>query len=79
MIELFQFEQCPYCKKVREKLTELCLDYVCRNSKGKAQSELLKKIGGKEQVPFLIDTTTSVMLYESQEIVDYLEKTYGGR
>ncbi len=80
MLELFQFEQCPYCQKVREKLTELDLDYICRNvPKGSDTRELLKKLGGQEQVPFLVDTGSSevTMMYESDDIVEYLEENYG--
>lgn len=79
MLELFQFEQCPYCQKVREKLTELDLDYICRNvPKGSGTRELLKDLGGKEQVPFLVDTTggETTKMYESDDIVDYLEENY---
>jgi glutaredoxin len=80
MLELFQFEQCPYCQKVREKMTELDLDYICRNvPKGSETRNLLIEIGGKEQVPFLVDTTDPsdvIMMYESDDIIDYLEKNY---
>ena len=80
MLELYQFEQCPYCKKVREKLTELDLDYICRNvPKGSETRELLVDLGGQEQVPFLVDTNGGevVKMYESDDIVDYLEENYG--
>ncbi|MFB6265986.1 MAG: glutaredoxin domain-containing protein, partial [Candidatus Nanohaloarchaea archaeon] len=30
-LELYQFEQCPYCRKVREKLTELGLSFTAHN------------------------------------------------
>jgi glutaredoxin len=47
MIELYQKENCPYCKKVREKLNELELDFVCRISKaGTKQREIMMKLGG---------------------------------
>lgn len=41
-----------------------------------AKAELLEK-GGKQQVPYLIDTDHDVALYESDDIVDHLQKTYG--
>ncbi|MFB6204111.1 MAG: glutathione S-transferase N-terminal domain-containing protein, partial [Candidatus Nanohaloarchaea archaeon] len=28
--ELYEFEGCPYCRKVREKLTELQIDFIAR-------------------------------------------------
>lgn len=73
MIELYQFEQCPYCKKVREKLTELNIDYICRNvTKGSKKREILMTMGGKDQVPFLVDLDKGILMYESDKIVEYL-------
>ncbi|MFB6270942.1 MAG: glutaredoxin domain-containing protein, partial [Halobacterium sp.] len=31
MLELYQSEGCPHCKKVREKLSELGVSYVIHN------------------------------------------------
>ncbi|NCO04854.1 MAG: glutaredoxin [Candidatus Magasanikbacteria bacterium] len=80
MIELYQMEHCPFCAKVRQKMEELDLDYICRNMpKGSPKRKLLVALGGKEQVPYLVDTTNPknpVMMYESDDINDYLEKTY---
>ncbi|MCB0338175.1 MAG: glutathione S-transferase N-terminal domain-containing protein [Bdellovibrionales bacterium] len=78
MIELFQFESCPYCRKVREKLESLEVDYICRplGRKGRNREELLK-IGGKVQVPFLVDNERSLRLYESEDIIEHLELNFG--
>ena len=79
MIELYQFEECPYCSKVRQKLTELHIDWIARTApKGSAQREKLVELGGKEQVPFLYDQKKGVKMYESDDIIAYLEKEYGG-
>lgn len=78
MLELYHFEACPFCVKVRQKLEELDLPYVslpCR--RGSKHRENLVKLGGREQVPFLVDPSHGVHLYESDEIIAYLEKTYG--
>lgn len=78
MLELYQFEQCPYCKKVREKLTELNIDYICRNvQKGTRKRGIIITLGGKDQVPFLVDIDKDIFMYESDKIVEYLDKTYG--
>ncbi len=79
MLELYQKEECPYCRKVREALTELDLDYICRNAKGKESRKhaLLERLGGKTQVPFLVDTNRGVRMYESDDIVAYLKEHYG--
>ena len=74
-------EHCPYCQKVRAVMEELDLDFICRNMpKGSPKRELLKRLGGKEMVPFLVDTADSqnpVMMYESDDIVEYLRDKHG--
>jgi glutathione S-transferase len=37
----------------------------------------LESLGGKRQVPYLIDTEANVSLYESDDIVTHLQRTYG--
>jgi len=80
-LELYEFEACPFCRKVREALTELDLEaviYPCPKG-GKIWRPKVKQLGGKEQFPFLVDPNTGVQLYESAEIISYLFKNYGGR
>lgn len=79
MIILWQFEDCPYSKKVREKLTELNLDFVCINAAkdSKAKKDFLEDCCGKGQVPFIMDTEKHVKMYESDGIVQFLEDNYG--
>jgi len=78
MLELYQKEGCPYCKKVRQKMTDLDLDYICRNVSGGSSKKaaLLTKLGGTVQVPFLVDTDKDVAMYESDDIIRYLEENY---
>ena len=33
MLELFQYENCPDCRRVREKLSELMLDFIERSQR----------------------------------------------
>jgi glutathione S-transferase len=78
MLELYQREDCPFCRKVRVVLNELELDYICRISHtGSQQREIMLKLGGQPQVPFLVDQDKGIMMYESDAIIDYLQKTYG--
>lgn len=49
-LELYDFEGCPYCRKVRETLTELDFDYVCRPcGKGSNNRRFVEENGGKQQ------------------------------
>ena len=77
MLELYQKEECPFCQKVRVALNDLELDFISRISHtGSAQREFMLKLGGKAQVPFLVDQEKGVMLYESDAIVEYLYANY---
>ena len=78
MLELFHFEACPYCKKVREKFQELGVNYISVPSlPGTKNWDRLIELGGEEQVPFIHDPKTGMKMYESADIIAYLEKTYG--
>ncbi|CAJ1958483.1 unnamed protein product [Sphenostylis stenocarpa] len=78
-LQLFEFEACPFCRRVREALTELDLSlevYPC--PKGSVRHrELVRRTGGKEQFPFLIDKKNGISMYESGDIVKYLFEQYG--
>lgn len=78
MLELFQFEDCPYCQKVRRKLEELDLSYIAHPSNvGSMKREFLKKFVPKLQFPLLVDVEKDIFMFESDDICNYLEKTYG--
>jgi glutathione S-transferase len=77
-LELYDYEGCPFCRKVREALCELDLDYIARPvAHGSPRRTLLKNLGGKVQVPYLVDPNTGTRMYESNDIVAYLDATYG--
>lgn len=80
MLRLYDIENCPYCRLVREVLTELNLDAVilpCPKNGQRFRDELIE-LGGKAQFPYLIDENQDVAMYESMDIVRYLYQTYGG-
>jgi glutaredoxin len=80
LLELYDIENCPFCRMVREVLTELDLDAIirpCPKGGARFRPELLER-GGKEQFPYLVDANTGVEMYESMAIVGYLYETYGG-
>ncbi len=78
-LELYEFEACPYCRKVREALSALDLEarvFPCPKD-GPHYRAQVKKRGGKAQFPFLVDPNTGRELYESNDIVTYLFAQYG--
>lgn len=78
-LELYDFEGCPFCRKVREALTILDLEAWIRPCPkgGRRHRERLRERGGKVQVPYLVDANTGTEMYESDEIVRYLFARYG--
>lgn len=79
LLELYEAEFCPFCRYVREALTELDLDAVIYPvpKKGTRFRSKLEKIAGKGTVPFLIDPNTGTHMGDSEAIVKYLYENYG--
>ena len=78
-LELYEAEYCPYCRHVREALTELDLDVMIYPIPKNAKRHVarLKKLGGETTVPFLHDLNTGVKMYDSEAIANYLYEQYG--
>jgi glutathione S-transferase len=80
-LQLYEFEASPFCRLVRERLTELDLDvmiYPCPQG-GTRFRPTVKKLGGKQQYPFMVDPNTGTSLYESFDIIRYVSETYEGK
>jgi glutathione S-transferase len=78
-LRLYEFEACPFCRKVREALSILDLEadiLPCPKSGLRYRPEA-SRLGGKAQFPYLVDPNTGKSMYESDEIVRYLFKEYG--
>ena len=77
-LELWSYEPSPFCRLVRERLCELELPYVLHNvAKGSPGRAAFVERSGKLQVPYLLDPNTGEALFESADIVAYLDRTYG--
>ncbi len=77
LLELWSFEASPYCRLAREALCELEIPYVLHNvpKKGKTREAFIAR-SGKMMVPFLVDPNTGKEMFESVDIVRYLNDTY---
>jgi len=73
MLELFILETCPYCKKVMAFLDEHKMEYRKIDIANKENEESLIRIGGKRQVPFLVDKDRNIQMYESNDIIEYVK------
>ena len=78
-VELYEFEACPFCRKVREALSILDLEaivYPCPKG-GPTYRPHVREQGGRELFPYLVDPNTGKSMYESSDIVAYLFTEYG--
>ena len=76
---LYELENCPHSRRVREALSMLDLDAEIRPCPKGAVShrgELLS-IGGRQQIPALLDPNTMAVVYGADPIVEYLFEHYG--
>lgn len=79
LLELYEFEASPFCRLVREVLSELDLDamiYPCPKGGERFRPEAVAR-SGVSQFPFLVDPNTGDELLESSDIIDHLYKHYG--
>lgn len=77
MLTLYVKTGCPYCAMVLHTVEELGLEITQKNISDNAVAEELIERGGKRQVPYLIDDDRNIQMYESADIVEYLEEHYG--
>lgn len=80
-LSLYQLPACPFCVKTRRAMKRLGLNITLRNINQDEQyrAELIKE-GGKRTVPCLKivnDDASVTWLYESNDIIAYLEKFAG--
>ena len=78
-ITLYELPGCPYCAKVIDTLDELDVEYdsieVPRNHDERTEVEA---VSGQTGVPVIVDEKHGVDgMPESDDIVEYLEETYG--
>jgi len=70
-MQLYIKRKCPYCIKVLKVIEEHNIDVeIIEAENGSKNQETLINIGGKQQVPFLLDKETK--MYESDDIIAYL-------
>jgi len=79
LLELYEFEGCPFCRKVREALSLLDLEsmvYPCPKQGPRFRPAVVER-GGKAMFPYLVDPNTGDAMYESDDIIRHLYARYG--
>lgn len=71
MFDLYISETCPYCRKVIDFFEENNIKYNKKNVIEPENLNMLLKLGGKAQVPFLDDFEKNISMYESDDIIEY--------
>ncbi len=72
MLKLYTYEHCPFCEKVRRAFADMGIDYdEIDAERGTDGSLQLLELGGKQQVPFLVDEEEGIFMYESDDIISY--------
>lgn len=82
-LALYQFSTCPFCIKVRKELHRLSLPVELRDARNSAENRAaLLAQGGSSKVPCLKitgDDGQAQWLYESNDIVAYLQQRFAAR
>ncbi|MFB6284857.1 MAG: glutathione S-transferase N-terminal domain-containing protein [Halobacteria archaeon] len=78
-LKLYELKGCPFCMKVKEKLDDLGLKYdSVEVPANKSKRHQVEAVSGQKGVPVLVDTKNDVEgMPESDDIIEYLEETYG--
>ncbi len=73
MFELYQTEWCPASRRVRQRLTELGVDFVARQVPVEREDrEVLRHLTGTDTIPVLV-TDSGLPIVGEPEILAYLE------
>ena len=77
MLKLYQAEWCPYCARVRSKMTDLGIDYININvPRAKADRTELMEISGQAGIPTLVTEEGQVIADDDDAIIAYLQKDF---
>ena len=75
MLKLYQAEWCPYCARVRAKMTDLGITYININvSRVKSDRKELIEVSGQTGIPTLVTDDGQVIADNDDAIIAYLEK-----
>jgi len=77
MLKLYQTEWCPYCARVRSKMTELEITYINVNvPRNKPDRKELIEVSGQPGIPTLVTDDGRVIADDDEAIIRYLEETH---
>jgi len=76
-VTLYQLDGCPFCEKVADRLDEVGVDYetIWVDAMHSDRNEV-KRVSGQRGVPVLVDDDRGVTMAESDNIVEFVDRTY---
>ena len=75
-IVLYALDGCPFCDRVHDALTEAGIDYETRWVEAlHSDRDEVKRVSGQRVVPVLVDEDRGVTMNESENIVQYIDRT----
>ncbi len=77
MITLYINPDCPFCQKTVAVAHEVEAPLILKDIHEPGVEEELVALGGKKQMPFMVDDEAGISMYESQDIMQYLHDTFG--
>ncbi|MEZ3142813.1 glutaredoxin family protein [Halobaculum sp. MBLA0143] len=79
-ITLYALDGCPFCEKVSDALDDHGIDYETEWV-GALHSERdeVKRVSGQRAVPVLVDDERGVTMNESDNVLEYVERTLAGQ
>jgi glutaredoxin len=77
-LQLFQYQACPFCVKVRRAMRRNSLNITLIDAKIPENKKMLAEQGGEVKVPCLrIEENNEIIwMYESSDIITYLETRF---
>ena len=76
-VTLYQLDGCPFCEKVADRLDEIGVDYetIWVDAMHSDRDEV-KRVSGQRGVPVLVDDGRGVTMPESENILEFVDRTY---
>ncbi len=77
MIQVFQAEWCPYSAMLRERLTELGVDFVARQvAPTQPERDALREATGQDTIPAVVLDDGEVIAGETEQIIAAVEDRF---
>jgi Glutaredoxin and related proteins len=77
-ITLYALDGCPYCEKIHDALDDHGVDYETEWVDAlHSERDEVKRVSGQRAVPVLVDDERGVTMNESDNVLEYVERTLG--